>query len=103
MSLANIPHKIQVKIFPILCGIIYYFNRAIKQKISSHMSESPKEPLDRCKNNMLKSLQDLGDGAYESLLQNDHQRLIAQYYFGKFNTHAKRLYYQVMGKPRNYG
>jgi hypothetical protein len=66
-------------------------------------SESPKESLDKGKNNMLKSSQDLGDGAYESLLQNDHQRLIAQYYFGKFNTHAKRLYYQVIGKPRNYG
>jgi hypothetical protein len=50
------------------------------------------QKLDNCEDEMLSSLDETMTLANESLSQKDYQRLIADYYFGKFNTHAKLLY-----------
>jgi hypothetical protein len=66
-------------------------------------SKLNEEQLDDCENGMLKSLDETMTFANESLSQKDYQKLIADYYFGEFNTHAKLLYFQIMGMPRRYG
>jgi hypothetical protein len=61
------------------------------------------EQLDDCEDGMLKSLDETMTLANKTLSQNYYQRLIADYYFGEFNTRAKLLYFQIMGMPRRYG
>ena len=61
------------------------------------------ENLDNCEDEILTSKDEPMALADESFSQNYYQRLIADYYFGEFNTHAKLLYFQIMGVPRRYG
>ncbi len=61
------------------------------------------EQLDDCEDGMIKSLDETMSFANESLSRKNYQKLIADYYFGEFNTHAKLLYFQIMGMPRRYG
>ena len=61
------------------------------------------EKLDNCEDGMLTSIDEPMTLENESLSQKDYQKLIADYYFGKFSTHAKLLYFQILGMPRRYG
>ena len=61
------------------------------------------QKLDNCEDEILTSLDEAMTLANESFSQADYQKLIADYYFGEFNTHAKLLYFQIMDFPRRYG
>jgi len=61
------------------------------------------ENLDNCEDGILKSLDEAMTLANESFSQADYQKLIAHYYFGEYQTHAKLLYFQIMDFPRRYG
>jgi hypothetical protein len=64
-------------------------------------NELPNKLLHPCRNKVLKSVD--SNGPYESLFQNDEQRVIVEYFFGNSNSRTKSLYYQIMNKPRMYG
>ena len=61
------------------------------------------DQLDDCEDGILTSKDEPMALADESFSQNYYQRLIADYYFGEYQTHAKLLYFQIMGVPRRYG
>lgn len=70
-----------------------------KKQISNELHE---RSIAQLKNQRLRFMVSK-DGTSVSFFKNDDQTLMVEYFFGEFDSHAKRLYYQIMGNPINYG